>query len=147
MRPPNQLIYITRLGHRFGPYTVEQCSHMVGSGQLIPGDLAWHQGMPEWRPLGELIPNTFQLSSVDRFPPQFAQAAPSIIAAPEPEETAAQLLGQMGCGCLLWIGLLILAVGGGVIFPVLLILLPIALIGGIIDLVRKLIRLSKRNQR
>jgi len=47
---------------------------------------------------------------------------------------------------LLWIGLLALAIGGGVIFPVLLILLPVAFIGGMIDMIKKLSQLSKRRQ-
>lgn len=147
MHPSNQPIYITRSGGRFGPYTLEQCSEMIQSGQLIPGDLAWQLGMAEWRPIGEIIPTTFLRPPMSHPPQQFTQQTPSMGVAPEPEESAGQILGQMGCGCLLWIGLLGIAIGGGVIFPVLLVLLPVALIGGIVDLVRKLIRLSRQRRK
>lgn len=36
---------------------------------------------------------------------------------------------------------------GGVAFPLLLLLLPIALIGGAVDLIKKIVRLVKRDQR
>lgn len=105
--------------------------------QLSHGDLAWRPGMAEWRPLGELV----QLAYPE--PMQFS-APVSRVPTDDDDETVAGLIDQMGCGCLFWIGLLVLAIGGGVIFPVLLILLPIALIGGLIDMVRKIIRLINR---
>ena len=81
---------------------------------------------------------------------QVALASPQQLApTPVPEspvrgESVAELVGQMGCGCLLWLGLAALALGGGIIFPFALILLPPALIIGLIDLIRKIIKISKR---
>lgn len=112
---------------------------MLVRDQLFPGDLAWRPGMAEWRPLGELVQLDRQAA------PQFPMSV-SPVAADNDDYTVAGLVGQMGCGCLVWIGLLVLAIGGGVIFPVLLILLPIAVIGGLIDMVRKIIRLAKRSR-
>jgi hypothetical protein len=130
-----------RDGIQFGPYSRPDCEVMLMRRQLLPSDLAWQPGMAEWRPIGELVgyvPQVSQTPSPTR--PTGTGPAPGV----EDDETVGQLVGQMGCGCVLWIGLLILALGGGVIFPVLLILLPIALIGGIIDMVRKIIRLVNR---
>jgi len=97
--------------------------------------------MATWRPLGEIIPNVLYPA------PFLPHPAPVFSVLPVNEESTATILGKMGCGCLVWIGLLVLAIGGGVVFPVLLILLPIALIGGTIDMVKKLIALTNRRDR
>jgi len=142
-------IYITRSGQRWGPYTREQCVEMLGAGQLVPMDMAWRQGMPDWRPLGEVLPINFQppapIVPVQAHQVPVRQSVVSQVST-APDESAAAIVGKMGCGCLLWIGLLALAIGGGVIFPVLLILLPVAFIGGMIDMIKKLSQLSKRRQ-
>lgn len=134
-------IFIARGGDRFGPYSREQCMQMLARGQVGSGDLACREGMAEWH----------SLSSVLGYPPVAIPAAPvqpaisaAAVTAAEDDGTVGQLLGQMGCGCLVWIGVLALAIGGGVVFPFLLVLLPIALIGGLIDMVRKIIRIAKR---
>jgi hypothetical protein len=138
-------IFITREGQRYGPYTTDQCRQMLATGQLIPLDLAWREGMAQWRPLGEVVPNDFRMASapIAQMPVQTYIAAP----ATGPDESAAQIVGKMGCGCVMWIGLLALALGGGVVFPVLLIVLPFVVIGGIIDMVKKLSKLSKQRNR
>lgn len=47
-------IYLARNNQQAGPYTVEQINQMLASQQVLLTDLAWHQGMPEWKALGEL---------------------------------------------------------------------------------------------
>ena len=47
-------IYLARNNQRAGPYTVEQLNQMLASQQVLLTDLAWHQGMTEWKALGEL---------------------------------------------------------------------------------------------
>lgn len=47
-------IYLARNNQQAGPYTVEQLNQMLSSQQVLLTDLAWHQGMPEWKTLGEL---------------------------------------------------------------------------------------------
>jgi hypothetical protein len=122
---------------------------MLGAGQLVPMDMAWRQGMPDWRPLGEVLPINFQppapMVPIHPQPVPIRQSVVSQVST-VPDESASAILAKMGCGCLLWIALLVLALGGGVIFPVLLILLPVAFIGGLIDMIRKLSQLSKRRQ-
>lgn len=47
-------IYLARNNQQAGPYTVEQVNQMLATGQVLLDDLAWHEGMPEWKKLGEL---------------------------------------------------------------------------------------------
>ena len=63
------LVYITREGEQFGPYNVGELQGYLTSGDLLPEDLAWHEGLTEWMPLNALL-----------------QSAPS--SGPLPEEVA-----------------------------------------------------------
>lgn len=47
-------IYLARNNQQAGPYTLEQLNQMLGNQQVLLTDLAWHQGMSEWKALGEL---------------------------------------------------------------------------------------------
>lgn len=47
-------IYLARNNQQAGPYTVEQVNQMLASQQILLTDLAWHEGMAEWKALGEL---------------------------------------------------------------------------------------------
>lgn len=47
-------IYLARNNQQAGPYTLEQINQMLVSQQVLLTDLAWHQGMTEWKVLGEL---------------------------------------------------------------------------------------------
>ena len=47
-------IYLARNNQQAGPYTVEQINQMLASQQVLLTDLAWYQGMSEWKALGEL---------------------------------------------------------------------------------------------
>ena len=42
-------IYLARNNQQAGPYTVEQINQMLQSQQVLLTDLAWYQGMPEWK--------------------------------------------------------------------------------------------------
>jgi hypothetical protein len=48
-------IHISRDGHAYGPYTVEEVRHYLETGHLIPQDLAWHEGLREWTSLESMI--------------------------------------------------------------------------------------------
>jgi len=139
-------IFISRSGQRYGPYSADQCQQMVAAGQLVPLDMAWRHGMQDWRPLGELIPNAVQFSPA----PVRAEVMPARSnlgqATYEGGDSVWKILGSMSFGCLIWIGVILLATGGGVVFPVLLILLPFLLIGGIIELTIRFFRLFSRKR-
>lgn len=47
-------IYLARNNQQAGPYTLDQVNQMLANQQILLTDLAWHQGMAEWKPLGEL---------------------------------------------------------------------------------------------
>ena len=47
-------IYLARNNEQAGPYSLEQVNQMLASGQVVLTDLAWHEGISEWKPLGDL---------------------------------------------------------------------------------------------
>lgn len=49
-------VWIGRNGERHGPYQEEQVKEWLRSGQLSPDDLAWYDGLADWRPLSLLFP-------------------------------------------------------------------------------------------
>src|SRR5947208_1401881 len=42
--------HFTRDGKKFGPYTAAQLKQYADSGQLVPTDLVWKEGMEGWKP-------------------------------------------------------------------------------------------------
>ena len=48
-------IFLNLNGKQEGPYTLEQLQAWVQSGQLAPETLAWHDGLPNWMPVNELV--------------------------------------------------------------------------------------------
>jgi hypothetical protein len=51
---PDQ-IRVTRKGEPIGPYSREKAKEYFASGQLLPTDWGWHDGMDEWKPLYEVL--------------------------------------------------------------------------------------------
>lgn len=47
-------IYLARDNQQAGPYTVEQLNQMLASQQVLLTDLIWHEGMTEWKTVGEM---------------------------------------------------------------------------------------------
>ena len=135
-------IYISQRGNSFGPYTESQCIQMLKSGLMSPTDLACRHGMNHWLPLTEIMPGAVKVhpNAYGSHP----SALSGVSAFTPAEESVGKVIGQMAFGCFVWLGVLGLAIGGGVIFPFLLILAPIAIIGGAIDLIGKLIRAIRR---
>lgn len=48
-------ILIHRNNEQTGPFPEAQVRQMLADGKLAAGDLAWRQGMAEWKPLSELL--------------------------------------------------------------------------------------------
>lgn len=46
---------IARDGQQYGPYEGEVARGLLAQGRLLPSDLAWAEGMPDWRPLAQLL--------------------------------------------------------------------------------------------
>ncbi len=62
---------ISRTGEQFGPYSEEDLRGYLGSGQVLPDDLAWTEGMADWLPVSHIFPtgpqhvdNSSELASV-----------------------------------------------------------------------------------
>ncbi len=47
-------IYLARNNQQAGPYSLDQLNQMLSSQQVLLTDLVWHEGMSEWKTLGEL---------------------------------------------------------------------------------------------
>jgi uncharacterized RDD family membrane protein YckC len=47
-------IYLARNNQQAGPYTLDQVNAMLANTQVVLTDLAWHEGMTTWLPLGQL---------------------------------------------------------------------------------------------
>lgn len=80
-------IYLARNNQQAGPYSLEQLNQMLASQQVLLTDLAWHQGLTEWKTLGELTQG--QLS----YQPQ-GYTAPPVSAFDPNTHTQAQVKAQ-----------------------------------------------------
>jgi hypothetical protein len=48
-------ISVTRKGEPIGPYSREEAKEYFASGQLLPTDWGWHDGMNDWKPINEVL--------------------------------------------------------------------------------------------
>lgn len=48
-------IHVQRGAQRYGPFAVNDVLAHHGDRRLLATDLAWHQGMPGWEPLGQVM--------------------------------------------------------------------------------------------
>jgi hypothetical protein len=48
-------IFIHRDGQQYGPYPIERVPGYMASGDLLPSDLAWHEGAADWAPLAKVV--------------------------------------------------------------------------------------------
>jgi uncharacterized tellurite resistance protein B-like protein len=49
------IIWVTRGGQKYGPYSMDQVSQYIQSGKLSNNDLSWKRGMKEWTNLEQLL--------------------------------------------------------------------------------------------
>ncbi len=52
---PPPLIYVSRNGQQFGPFTPQQAWNGVASGHLFQNDMACYAGGSAWQPLGSMM--------------------------------------------------------------------------------------------
>jgi uncharacterized RDD family membrane protein YckC len=48
-------IHIAKNGQRMGPYPEAQVREMLASGTIAGTDLAWHEGMADWKPVSSVL--------------------------------------------------------------------------------------------
>ena len=64
-------IHIARKQQLLGSFSEEEVREGVRTGRFQPGDLAWREGMPEWKALGEMAPQwkmEFQIPTLAEAP-------------------------------------------------------------------------------
>lgn len=66
-------IYINRAGQQLGPYSIDDTKEYLRMGNLVPTDLAWHEGMPTWKPLSVILG-----ISPTSYPPPIPPAIPPV---------------------------------------------------------------------
>ena len=48
------MIHISREGQQFGPYSLEEVNTYLADGSLLPTDIGWIEGAPEWMPITQI---------------------------------------------------------------------------------------------
>ena len=78
-------IHITRNGEQHGPYPAESARQMLEAGQLLPADLAWHEGADGWKPLSKVLGAA---APPPALPPVLAgaPALPPVLAGGDPDQ-------------------------------------------------------------
>lgn len=81
-------VHINRDGQQYGPYELADAKAYLAQGQLLPNDMAWHEGLEGWITLKELVEGGQEapLAAV-------GHNCPKCQAAIEPEQVIC-----MGCG-------------------------------------------------
>ena len=49
-------IHIAKNGQRMGPYSETQVREMLAAGSIATTDLAWYEGMADWKPVSQVLP-------------------------------------------------------------------------------------------
>lgn len=91
-------IFVHSKGIKQGPLPLEQVRDLLQTGQISPTDLAWSEGMPEWKPLSSFP----EFQAYSNVPPLPAAATPAALPKKRTEPLAvwSMILGiisLMGC--------------------------------------------------
>jgi len=49
-------IHVARDGANIGTFSTEEVREGLRTGRFLPTDMAWQEGMPDWRPLSQVVP-------------------------------------------------------------------------------------------
>ena len=106
---------VTRNGQMYGPYTLEDLQRYVGSGHILPSDLAKSEEMPDWVPVGQVLgasaaPAAGYAVAMAPAPVMYAPAAGAQFEDPPNLHWALELLlGFFTCGLFVVVWNLVLA--------------------------------------
>lgn len=64
-------------GQQYGPFPLADLRRMITEGRVALTDLAWAEGMPEWKPVSQVLP-----AEAPTYAPMATPAAPAPAAAP-----------------------------------------------------------------
>jgi hypothetical protein len=81
-------IHISREGEQHGPYPEATARQMLEAGQLLPTDLAWHEGAEGWKPLSEVLGAAAQPPATPPPPPPKPGASVGAVVSKTVEENA-----------------------------------------------------------
>ena len=85
-------VFIGRNGQQLGPYSRSQLEAMAGRGEILPGDLAWHEGLSGWKPAAEVL--SAMGIGVVSLPPRLPAGAVPITRAGAPAAASAEPAGS-----------------------------------------------------
>ncbi len=60
--PPVDVWYYHQLGKNHGPVDINHLQHLATSGQILPEDMVWKEGLPDWIAAGR-VPGLFSASA------------------------------------------------------------------------------------
>lgn len=104
---------VTRNGQMYGPYTVEDLQRYVGSGHILPSDLAKSEEMPDWVPVAQILGGTVAgtgYGSAVPVPAMYAPASGAQFEDPPNLHWALELLlGFFTCGLFVVVWNLVIA--------------------------------------
>ncbi|MFO1485411.1 MAG: RDD family protein [Verrucomicrobiaceae bacterium] len=99
--------HIARNGQQTGVFTEEEIQQGVTTGQFLPDDLCWSEGMADWQPLGSKFATTpatpafsAAASAAPAFNPYAAPQANIVTTAMAPRFTLASRGGRLGAALL-----------------------------------------------
>jgi len=117
--------HITKDGTPMGAFPEQEVQSMLASGTLRPTDHGWSEGMPDWRPLHEIMPRPANV------PPPPPPAAPPAL---QPEVRRPKLGDDAGIRMLIPVGRSGLAIAAGYLglFGLVIVPAPLALLVSIL---------------
>jgi GYF domain 2/TM2 domain len=70
-----QQLTVVSNGQQYGPYGEDQIRSLLAQGQLLASDLAWAEGMANWRPLAQILLEQAPIASrqLQAAPPVYGQ--------------------------------------------------------------------------
>jgi hypothetical protein len=98
-------IHIARDGKQFGPYTISEVNDYLGTGFLKPDDLAWHEGLSDWKPLSNIegVRAAAPARRAPLPPPAAARASAAVKLQAKPKTyLVSAILTTLFCGCGAW---------------------------------------------
>lgn len=115
-------IFVHSRGQRLGPLALEEVNRQLQAAQILPDDLAWHEGLPTWIPLrsvqGVVVPEGIfpspgsAVSSPGPMPPAIPPTIPVVPpSSTDPLAICSLVFGILGMICC---GSLILSIAAAV---------------------------------
>jgi hypothetical protein len=70
------MIHVARDGAKIGEFSREEVREGLRTGRFLPTDMAWEEGMPDWRPLGQVVTDGPAGAAAPAPGPAYANALP-----------------------------------------------------------------------